>query len=151
MANTFFREEARSIETVGLAETKHHCSWSGNSPSDWPRAADMMLATVRNSQRIPRGASLRTISKGEADLPRYKDEERFCGWFGRINVGELDEKIHGRCRAVWKGWMPRSSLSPLLSIAAYLTIDRSSDCLYVNMDNHYPLDPELRASPRPVT
>jgi hypothetical protein len=55
---------------------------------------------------------------------------------------------------LWKGWMPRSLLFLFPPIRTYLTIDRSHDrlyVLYVNMANHYPLTPELRASPRPVT
>jgi hypothetical protein len=56
--------------------------------------------------------------------------------------------------ALWKGWMPRSSLSPFQSFVAYLMIDQSSDCLFVldvNIDNYYLLTPEPRASTRPVT
>ncbi|KAJ7362537.1 hypothetical protein DFH08DRAFT_1024799 [Mycena albidolilacea] len=50
--------------------------------------------------------------------------------------------------------MPRSLLFHFPHLRTYLTIDRSHDrlfVLYVNMANHYPLTPELRASLRPVT
>jgi hypothetical protein len=55
---------------------------------------------------------------------------------------------------VWQGWMPGSSPFPFRSFVAYLTVDQSSDCLfvlYVHTAKYYPLTPEPRASTRPVT